>query len=172
MPHKQNPVLATLIRSAALQVPILATGLTQALLSEDERSAGVWHAEWQLLRECLRLTGGAAHTAAELAAGLQVHADRMAANLALTGGQVVSERIVAVLSPVLGKADARALLTAASAEVSRSARPLPALLAGLAELRGVLDAAQLADLCDPTHYIGAAAVLVDDALRDDAWAGA
>lgn len=31
MPHKRNPVLSTLIRSAALQVPVLATGLTPKL---------------------------------------------------------------------------------------------------------------------------------------------
>jgi 3-carboxy-cis,cis-muconate cycloisomerase len=55
MPHKRNPVLATLIRSAALQVPALATVLAQCLPAEDERSAGGWHAEWQPLRECLRL---------------------------------------------------------------------------------------------------------------------
>ncbi|GAA4965770.1 hypothetical protein GCM10023238_36800 [Streptomyces heliomycini] len=39
MPHKRNPVLATLLRSAALQVPALAAALTQCLVSEDERSA-------------------------------------------------------------------------------------------------------------------------------------
>ncbi|MGO4422680.1 3-carboxy-cis,cis-muconate cycloisomerase, partial [Streptomyces sp. MCAF7] len=72
MPHKRNPALATLIRSAALQVPALAMVLAQAMLAEDERPAGVWHAEWQPLRECLRLAGGAAHTAVELAEGLSV----------------------------------------------------------------------------------------------------
>ncbi|NMK99640.1 3-carboxy-cis,cis-muconate cycloisomerase, partial [Staphylococcus capitis] len=55
MPHKRNPVLATMIRSAALQVPSLSVVLTQSLMSEDERSAGGWHAEWLVLRECLRL---------------------------------------------------------------------------------------------------------------------
>ncbi len=99
MPHKRNPVLATLIRSAALQVPAQAGVLTQCLVAEDERSAGVWHAEWQPLRECLRLTGGAAHTAVELARGLTVRPDRMRANLEATGGQLVSERLSAVLTP-------------------------------------------------------------------------
>ncbi|WP_267891825.1 lyase family protein, partial [Mycobacteroides abscessus] len=66
MPHKRNPVLATMIRSAALQVPSLSVVLTQSLMSEDERSAGGWHAEWLVLRECLRLAGGAAQTAVEL----------------------------------------------------------------------------------------------------------
>ncbi len=99
MPHKRNPVLATLIRSAALQVPALASVLAHCLPAEDERSAGVWHAEWQPLREALRLTGGAARTAVELAAGLVVHPGRMRANLRATGGQIVSERVCAALAP-------------------------------------------------------------------------
>ena len=70
---------------------MLAAGVTGCLLAEDERCAGAWHAEWQLLRECLRLTGGASHTAVELTAGLEVVPERMRPNLELTGGQVVSE---------------------------------------------------------------------------------
>jgi 3-carboxy-cis,cis-muconate cycloisomerase len=158
MPHKRNPVLSTMIRSAALQVPVLAAGLTQCLVSEDERSAGVWHAEWQLLRECLRLTGGAAHTAVELAAGLVVHPDRMRANLDLTGGQVVTERIAAVLAPRLGRAAAKRLVTEAVGTAVSTGRPLAEVLAGH------LPAAELADLCDPTAYTGGAGLLVDRAL--------
>ncbi|GLF92647.1 3-carboxy-cis,cis-muconate cycloisomerase [Streptomyces yaizuensis] len=164
MPHKRNPVLATLIRSAALQVPVLATGLTQCLLSEDERSAGAWHAEWQLLREALRLTGGAAHTAVELAEGLEVRPERMRTNLALTGSQVVSERIAAVLAPRIGRAAARRLLTDASTEADRTGRPLGDILAGLPEAAALLGTGELARLCDPAGYTGAAGPLVDRAL--------
>ncbi|MCY0929250.1 3-carboxy-cis,cis-muconate cycloisomerase [Streptomyces sp. H27-H1] len=164
MPHKRNPVLATLIRSAALQVPVLAAGLTQCLIAEDERSAGVWHAEWQLLRECLRLTGGAAHTAVELAEGLEVRADRMRANLDLTGGQVVSERIAARLAPRLGKAAAKQLLTEASAVAADSGQPLSAVLAGMSGAGHGLGAADIARLCDPARYSGGAGALVDRAL--------
>ncbi|MDH2429102.1 3-carboxy-cis,cis-muconate cycloisomerase [Sphaerisporangium sp. TRM90804] len=85
MPHKRNPVLSILVRSAALQVPVLAQILQASLLSEHERAAGAWHAEWMPLRECLRLTGGAAETAAELVAGVEVFPDRMRANLEVTG---------------------------------------------------------------------------------------
>jgi 3-carboxy-cis,cis-muconate cycloisomerase len=81
MPHKRNPVLATMIRSAALQVPAQAQILMAAQPAALERPAGEWHAEWQPLRECLCLTGGAAETAAELTAGLEVFPDRMRANL-------------------------------------------------------------------------------------------
>ncbi|MFF0415696.1 adenylosuccinate lyase family protein [Kitasatospora sp. NPDC004745] len=166
MPHKRNPVLATLIRSAALQVPALASVLVQCLATEDERSAGVWHAEWQPLRECLRLVGGAAHTAAELARGLTVDPERMRTNLGVTGGQIVSERVSAVLAPLLGKAAAKDLLTLASLRAAESARPLTEVLAGLPQLAGVLTPAELAGLLDPAGYTGVAGALVDRALSD------
>jgi 3-carboxy-cis,cis-muconate cycloisomerase len=166
MPHKRNPVLATLIRCAALQVPAIATGLTQCLIAEDERSAGAWHAEWLLLRECLRLAGGAAYAAAELATGLRVIPERMRQNLDLTRGQVVSERLVAVLAPMLGKAEAKQELSGASAAAELTGSSLSQELAGRPRLAGLADAPDWTALCDPTAYTGAAQVLVDRALRD------
>ena len=165
MPHKRNPVLSTLMRSAAMQVPVMAAGLTQCLLSEDERSAGAWHAEWQLLRECLRLTGGAAHTAVALAEGLEVDPERMRANLGTTGGQVVAERIAAVLAPVLGKAAAGELLSRCSASAAGSGRSLRDVLAEAPELAGTFGDEELSRLCDPAEYTGAAHALAERALR-------
>ncbi|TDC69421.1 3-carboxy-cis,cis-muconate cycloisomerase [Actinomadura sp. GC306] len=81
MPHKRNPALSALIRSAALQVPAQVQVLLAAQAAPHERPAGEWHAEWQPLRECLRLTGGAAETAAELLGGLEVSPERMGADL-------------------------------------------------------------------------------------------
>jgi 3-carboxy-cis,cis-muconate cycloisomerase len=164
MPHKRNPVLATLIRSAALQVPALSAALTQCLVSEDERSAGAWHAEWQLLRECLRLTGGAAHTAVELAEGLQVRPERMRTNLDMTGSQVVSERVAARLAPLLGRAAAKKLLTEAAGAAEATGRPLAEVLADLPHLPPGIGG-ELTRLCDPAAYTGAAGDLVDRALQ-------
>lgn len=165
MPHKRNPVLATLIRSAALQVPALAGALTQCLVTEDERSGGVWHAEWLLLRECLRLAGGASHTAVELCEGLVVHEDRMRANAAATGALMSSERIAAVLAPLLGKATAKGLLSEAAGTAERTGRPLADVLAEDPRTGSALDAGELAELLDPATYTGAAASLVDRALE-------
>ncbi|MFI1200429.1 3-carboxy-cis,cis-muconate cycloisomerase [Streptomyces sp. NPDC020883] len=167
MPQKRNPVLATLIRSAALQVPALAAVLTQCMLTEDERSAGAWHAEWQPLRECLRLTGGAAHTAVELAEGLVVRPERMRANLGLTGGQIVAERLVIVLAPILGKATARDLLTRATEAAEQHGRPLAEQLGAAPELMGRITSAELTRLCDPAGYVGAVSDLVERSLRQN-----
>nr|WP_157252273.1 lyase family protein [Nonomuraea typhae] len=144
MPHKANPVRAVWIAAAARQVPALAAVLYGAMAAEDERPAGAWHAEWQTLRDALRLTGGATRDAAELAAGLRVHPDRMHANLALTGGMVVSERLAAELGHDLARS------------VAADPEALAALLAGRPELK---------DLLDPAGYLGSAGTLVDRALR-------
>jgi 3-carboxy-cis,cis-muconate cycloisomerase len=162
MPQKRNPVLATLIRSAALQVPALAVVLAQSMLAEDERPAGPWQAEWQPLRDCLRLAGGAAATAAELAEGLVVFPDRLRANLELTGSAVVSERLAAVLGAALGPPTAREVLARATAEAERTGAPIAAVLAAVPEVE--LTEAELARVLDPLRYLGAAGHLVDRAL--------
>ncbi|MEE4599361.1 3-carboxy-cis,cis-muconate cycloisomerase [Streptomyces sp. DSM 41524] len=157
MPHKSNPVRATLMAAAARQAPGLAATLLGSLAAEDERPGGAWHAEWQPLRELLRLAGGAARDAVELASGLRVFPDRMAANLGLTDGLIVSERLIAVLAPGLGRARAKEVL----AEAARGD-------AGLAEaLSGVLPPDRLRELTDPTTYVGAAPALTMRALARD-----
>lgn len=166
MPQKRNPALATLIVSAARQVPAYALVLAQCLLAEDERPAGAWHAEWQPLREALRLAGGAAHTAVELAEGLIVHPERMLANLDLTGGAIVTERLAVVLAPVLGKAHAKKLLSTASAEAADTGRTIGEVLSGHPELSACFTPGELSDLLDPARYTGAADALVARALRE------
>ncbi|WP_332909537.1 3-carboxy-cis,cis-muconate cycloisomerase family FAD/NAD(P)-binding protein [Nocardia yamanashiensis] len=165
MPQKRNPVLSTMIRAAALQVPALASTLFGALLAEDERPAGAWHAEWRPLRDCLLLVGGAAHTAVELANGLTADADRMTANLALSEGQIVSERLSIRLAPLLGKPVAKKTLQSASFESQSTARPLADILAESPDIAFHLSKPELADLLRPENYLGAAPDLVDRVLR-------
>jgi 3-carboxy-cis,cis-muconate cycloisomerase len=160
MPHKRNPVLATMVTSAARQMPYAAAAVLGCMVAEDERSAGGWQAEWQPYRECLRLAGGAAETAAELVEGLRVSPERMAANLALVGELVASERVAAVLAPVLGKAEARRLVTEMCARAVDEGRPLSELLTAA----DVLPADQVRELLDPLRYTGVAGLLVDRAL--------
>jgi 3-carboxy-cis,cis-muconate cycloisomerase len=170
MPHKSNPVHATLTAAAARPLPALAATLFAAMAAEDERPAGAWHAEWQTLREALRLAGGASHHAAATTAALQVRADRMRADLDLTAGLISSERLLAVLAPQLGAGPARDLLTAAPQEAGDQGRALADILAARPELRGLLTADALRELLDPTRYLGAAPALTDRALRRTAHA--
>ncbi len=164
MPHKRNPVLATVILAAGLQVPMQAAVLAQSMLAEDERPAGAWHAEWAPQQARRRRAGGAAETAAELAAGLIVFPERLRENLDLTGSLVVSERIAAVLAAALGQAEAKAVIGAASRSAAASKRPLGAVLAADAEVSRHLSAAEIDALLDPLRYLGVAGHLVDRTL--------
>lgn len=161
MPHKANPVRSTLIAAAARRAPQLAATLYGSLAAEDERPAGAWHAEWEPLRELLRLTGGAARDAAELTEGLRVDADAMRAHLDLTHGLIVSERLSAALAAVLGRARAKELLTELARRTYAEDRPLAELLAAEPDLKD----ADLGDLTDPARYTGSAGSLTDRALE-------
>ncbi|HKN53605.1 MAG TPA: adenylosuccinate lyase family protein, partial [Amycolatopsis sp.] len=156
MPQKRNPVLATMLIAAARQIPLYATVLTQSMVAEDERAPGAWHAEWQPLRECLRTTGGAAATAAELAAGLEVFPEALRANLERTRGAIVAERVAVALAPELGKASAKDLL----ARVSADGRPFADAVCAELDTHSL----DVGDLLDPAGYLGAADLLVSRAL--------
>lgn len=163
MPQKQNPVLSTLIRSAALAGPgQLSTLYVAAAAAEDERPAGGWHTEWSSLAELTRLSGGAADRAAELFESLVVQPETMAVNLRLSGDAVLSERLMARLKgsfPGGGKA--------LQDLIRRS------VLEG-ADLRGLLAeqlgdsvaAADLDQLLDPHQYLGRSQEFIDSAVRD------
>ncbi|CAL9364495.1 3-carboxy-cis,cis-muconate cycloisomerase [Streptomyces sp. Tu 3180] len=161
MPHKANPVRSTLIAAAARRAPQLAATLYGSLAAEDERPAGAWHAEWEPLRDLLRLAGGAARDAAELAGGLRVHPQAMREHLGLTHGLIVSERLSAELAPVLGRARAKALLTELARRTYAEGRTLGELLAEVPELADL----DLGPLTDPTRYTGSAGALTDRALE-------
>ncbi|GAA1808823.1 3-carboxy-cis,cis-muconate cycloisomerase [Luedemannella flava] len=82
MPHKRNPARAVLTIAAAHRAPALVATLFAGMPQELQRAAGRWQAEWPTLTELLRVTAGAAHHARAMLDNLQVHPDRMAANLA------------------------------------------------------------------------------------------
>ncbi|MGC0373437.1 3-carboxy-cis,cis-muconate cycloisomerase [Streptomyces sp. SAI-229] len=161
MPHKANPVRSTLIAAAARRAPQLAATLYGSLVAEDERPAGAWHAEWEPLRDLLRLVGGAARDAAELAEGLRVRPDTMREHLGLTHGLIVSERLSAELAPVLGRARAKELLTELARRAYEEGRDLGELLAAEPESQE----ADLTGATDPVRYTGSAGTLTDRALE-------
>jgi 3-carboxy-cis,cis-muconate cycloisomerase len=165
MPHKANPVRATLISAAARQVPALASVLFGSLAAEDERPAGAWHAEWQPLREALRLVGGASRDAAELAEGLRVHPHRMRDNLDATDGLIVSEHLAAAFTALIGRGEAKSALARAARRAVEEGLELDEALLEEPALAGVLPKERLRELTDPVNYLGSAGALVDRALR-------
>jgi 3-carboxy-cis,cis-muconate cycloisomerase len=164
LPHKRNPVTAVLIAAGTRRAPGLVATLLAAMAQEQERAAGAWHAEWEPLLELLRLVGGAAARARGLLEGLEVHPERMRANLEVTGGLLMTERLAAGLAGALGRAGAHDLVRRLGQEAAGSGRPLRAVLLADPEVRARLGEADVDRLLDPEGYLGAAHRLVDRAL--------
>ncbi|MFC8257609.1 3-carboxy-cis,cis-muconate cycloisomerase [Streptomyces sp. NPDC057291] len=165
LPHKANPVHATLIAAAARRAPGLAATLYGSLTAEDERPAGAWHAEWEPLRDLLRLVGGAARDGAALAAGLRVVPYAMRENLQLTDGLIVSERLAAVFAGRIGRARAREVLSGAADRARSETADLADVLFDVLREEPELAGLDLAELTDPTRYTGSAGLLTDRALE-------
>jgi len=164
MPHKRNPVGAAAISAAARRAHALLPVLFAAMEAEHERAAGAWHAEWETLNEMLRLSGGAAARARETVAGLEVDPVRMAANLSLTGGVILSERVAMALTERAGRQAAVDAVRRAARRTADNEGSFADELLAEKDVAVHLSPGELDDLLDPASYVGAAGELVDRVL--------
>jgi 3-carboxy-cis,cis-muconate cycloisomerase len=164
MPHKQNPVAAAVVLAAAARAPGLVATMLGAMIQEDERGLGGWHAEWETLPELVGLTAGALHHLAETMAGLRVDPARMAANLEATRGLVFAEAVQMALAEKAGRAAAQRLLEAACRRSQAEGRHLREVLADDPTVGRHVTPEELERLLDPHRYIGAADALVERVL--------
>ncbi|OZB84265.1 MAG: hypothetical protein B7X41_15145, partial [Microbacterium sp. 14-71-5] len=91
-----------------------------------------------------------------LCAALSFDAERARANLSLSEGLIVSERLALVLKPRIGAVRFAEVIDRASA-----GEPLAALLRALPEVAE----RDVDDLLDPARYTGRSGALVDEAVR-------
>jgi len=85
MPHKRNPVSLAVVLSAAVRAPGLASTLLSAMVQEQERGLGGWHAEWETLPELCRITAGALEGMATALETLQIDREAMRRNRNASG---------------------------------------------------------------------------------------
>jgi 3-carboxy-cis,cis-muconate cycloisomerase len=163
MPHKRNPVAAISAAACAAQAPGLVATLLGAMAHEHERAAGSWHAEWRPLTELLRSTGSAAAWLRTCLEELELDPDAMRANLDITEGLLLAERVSTELTPELGRMEAHEAVQRAARESADGG--FEAALARQPELRGRIAQERLAELLDPAGYLGSADIFIDRALR-------
>jgi 3-carboxy-cis,cis-muconate cycloisomerase len=77
MPDKRNPARSIAVVACARRTPGLVATLLSCMDHEHERAAGAWQAEWETLRDLLRLAGGAASGLRTVLGGLDVDVERM-----------------------------------------------------------------------------------------------
>ena len=161
MPHKRNPELSEHLVTLARLVRADASVAVEGMVHEHERDGRSWKAEWVVLPEACLLTGAALAFGCRLLAGLEVDADRMAANLEAQGGYVLSEPVMRALADRIGKHAAHQVVYEATlAGLDRGLDLRTALLAD-PRIAGQLGPDELARCLEVRTALGAAPVFVD-----------
>ncbi len=134
MPHKKNPVETAAILAAAYRAPGLVSTMFAAMLQENERGLGGWHAAWETLPTLCQLTLGALGNFAAILDGLQVFPAAMLRHLNLTEGLMMAGSVSMGLAAHVGRAKAHATLEAVVQTVRDNRRPLREALAETADV--------------------------------------
>jgi 3-carboxy-cis,cis-muconate cycloisomerase len=166
MPHKRNPVACAVILAAATRVPGLVATMLSAMLQEDERGLGSWHAEWETLPEIVCLTAGAMHHLANVVPRLEIDVKRMRENLELTKGLIFAEAVTAALGEKILRSEARELIDAASERAIKEKRHLRDAVNDDQKIARHLPPDQLDKLFDPRNYSGTTSEFINRVIEN------
>jgi len=159
MPHKQNPVRATVAIAAATRAPGLVSTMLSTMLQEHERGLGGWQAEWDTFPALVSTAGQAADAIAGALEALVVDPDRMRANVNLTGGLILAESIAMRLAPEMGKREAHAAIKRA-ARRAVGGESFADVLASDPAVSAILDRSAIAQALSPDDYLGSTEAFV------------
>jgi 3-carboxy-cis,cis-muconate cycloisomerase len=160
MPHKRNPVTCAAILANATRVPHLVGSMLSAMLQEHERSAGNWHAEWEVLTEIMLLTAGSLEKTIDLIAGLEVDEKRMLANIEITQGLIFAENVSLALASKIGKIQAHELVEKACKTAVSKNKHLKEIL-----IENNVEIENLDELFNPENSIGNSVEIVESILK-------
>ena len=160
MPHKRNPVSATVILAAHRQAPALVAMQLAAMNAAHERPAGAWHGEWAVLPQLFGLAAGAVGEALRLAEGIEVDRARMQENLGQTRGLIFADAVAGLLARHVGAGAGHHLVAEAADQVRATGESLRVVLPRLSGWPQAIDAAMLDACFDVGPAVRAAARLV------------
>jgi 3-carboxy-cis,cis-muconate cycloisomerase len=164
MPQKRNPISCCYIHACAASVRQGVAALLDAMVEDHERATGPWQIEWIVLPEMFTLAGGALAQACFVLEGIEVHADRMRANLDMTGGLIVSEAVMMGLAPKMGRDKAHDILYAIIHDPAMGNKSLAEMLLAREDVMADLSETEIRKLTDPTNYLGLSETMVDRVL--------
>jgi 3-carboxy-cis,cis-muconate cycloisomerase len=165
LPQKRNPVDAVEALAAARLAIGLVPVVLGALPQEHERAAGGWQAEWAAVPQLFCFSAGAVERVRSALEDLEVHPERMRANLEASGGLLMAEALSMALARQLGKAEAHRLVQALSRRVAQGATDLRRAALEDSRVRDVLDVDAIDTALDPANYLGSTDVFISRALR-------
>ncbi len=165
MPHKRNPELSEHLGTLARIVRTNAAVAIEGMVHEHERDGRAWKAEWVVFPEACLLTATSLDLGCRLLEGLEVHPDRMRANIDARAGYVFSEPLLRKLTERMGKHAAhQAVYRMTMAGIERGVDLRMALHSDPA-VAALLDETQLTGCLDPYAALGATGAFIERVMR-------
>jgi len=164
MPQKRNPMASEYVLASARNVQALVPVLLAAGAGDRERGTGPWHAEWTAVPQVFLLGAGALARTTDIVEGLEVSPERMAANLASTGGLIMAEPVMMALGHQLGRQTAHDVVEEACHAVAESGKSFAECLAADERISGNLDRDAIDALLNPASYTGLAGTFTDNII--------
>ncbi|MYJ02485.1 MAG: adenylosuccinate lyase family protein, partial [Chloroflexi bacterium] len=155
MPQKRNPKLSQDIRAAAAQVTTLFPLALDAMRTEHEADGSTSVMIERVLHGSIELVGDILSRLAVLFDGIEVKPERMRQNLDLSGGLIMSERIMLALGERVGRQRAHDVVYEHAQDAAVQQVSFRDLLVADEEVRRHLSEAELDHLLDPASYTGA-----------------
>jgi len=171
MPHKRNPEIAEHLGTLARIIRHNASLVLESLVHDHERDGRSWKAEWAVLAETCLAAGKLLALLHTMIAHLEVHAERMQANLEATGGLILSEAIMLAIAKHTGKQSAHTLVyETAMASYTVGSNFKEAILNNM-QIRTYLSSDELEALFDYRRHIGQCTTMVERVLAElrDTW---
>lgn len=160
MPHKRNPVTCAAIIANAQRVPFLAATIYASMMQENERSAGLWHAEWETSSQLVTLTVGSLEKTLDLLQNMEVNSARMLANIDLTQGLIFAENASLALAQKPLKPNPKKWVENACKAAIKEKKHLKEVLK---EMEAPLD--NLDELFDPRLAVGDSVAITQSILN-------
>ena len=134
------------------------------MVEDHERATGPWEIEWIALPEIFMLSAGALAQTRFVLEGLQVNEKKMAENLTITKGLIMSEAVMMGLGAAMGRNRAHDVVYDVCRDVIKTGRPLIDLLEEDKEISQHASRNELEAMVDPANYLGVAGEMVDRVL--------
>ncbi|MFA6214593.1 MAG: adenylosuccinate lyase [Candidatus Micrarchaeia archaeon] len=167
MPQKRNPHKSERVCSIARLVRANVAVAMENIALEHERDLTNSANERFIFADSFILTDYMLTQMNAILDGLVFYPENIERNLELTGGAVLSERVMIELTRRgMGRQEAHELVRTANIEAFEGRKKLPDVLASKKEVTKLIPKAELAKLFDPHTYIGEAVEIVEAATKE------
>jgi 3-carboxy-cis,cis-muconate cycloisomerase len=161
MPQKRNPMICEYLVASSRLLRASASAVFEAVAHAGERDMALWATEWLAVPQMFILAGGVGEKLVHVLGNLEVDELRMRKNIELSGGALMAEAAMMLLSRTVGREQAHAVVMAAARRAQREGRDLLVVLAEQEEVTAHLSAEELARLRAPESYTGWSADVVE-----------